>query len=427
MERITSHSSKHSEDINKALQWQPKPLRTRKRNETIMRTLMLIALYCTISFLFILAGSIINNAFGYVLFTYEIHPTEFSQGGEINELSHAKKIAILKENLRERVYITLDRKKPMEKRSSQDLSAIIFSRVLKASVLEAYSLFESLFQRGQLIENALTYPNADLIFRSWISPRFIRGEQSTNPLESGIWGAITGSVGVILVTILFSFPLGIGTAVYLCEYMPRSRWKNLLQINIYNLSGVPSIIYGLLGLVVFVRVFLPITSGQLFGFTSGAATDSGRTILSAGLTLTLLILPVIVINTQEAILSVPTYIKQASYGLGATKWQTVWHHIIPYCIGRILTGTILSVSRAIGETAPLVVVGASTFLTIVPNSIFSKYTTLPIQIYQWSARPQQEFQNLAAGAILVLLTIMLTLNFIAIMYRKRVQKKLARL
>ncbi len=415
---------KQTHPVDRA-EWNPKPLATRKRNTFIMRTLMVIALYCTVSFLFILIGSILNNAFGYVIFAYEVHPTEIAATQSIQDLSKEKKIAILKEHLRERVYATLDRKKAMERRSDTDLSMIIFTRVLKASVVEAYSVLESLFQRKEIFATLAEHANADLSYRSWITARFIAGEQSTNPLETGIKGAIIGSLFVILVTILFSLPLGIGSAVYICEYMPSSRWKNLLQINIYNLSGIPSIIYGLLGLVIFVRIMVPLTSGQLFGFGAGS-TESGRTILSAGLTLTLLILPVIVINAQEAILAVPSYIKQASYGLGATRWQTVWHHVIPYCMGRILTGTILAVSRAIGETAPLVVVGASTFLTIIPQNIFSKYTALPIQIYQWAARPQQEFQHLAAGAIIILLAIMLLLNSIAIFYRIRLNKNLER-
>jgi phosphate transport system permease protein len=153
-------------------------------------------------------------------------------------------------------------------------------------------------------------------------------------------------------------------------------------------------------------------------------TANGRTILSAGLTLGLLILPLIIINAQEAIRAVPSSLRQASYGLGATQWQTIWHHVLPNALPGILTGTILSISRAIGETAPLVVVGASTFITVDPAGPFSKFTTLPIQIYQWTSRPQDEFRNIAAAAIIVLLFMLLTLNASAVLLRNRYSRRL---
>ncbi|MEK6221153.1 MAG: ABC transporter permease subunit, partial [Chloroflexota bacterium] len=180
----------------------------------------------------------------------------------------------------------------------------------------------------------------------------------------------------------------------------------------------PSIIYGMLGLSIFVRGMETITSGAFFGYAD-AATANGRTLLSAGLTLGLLILPLIIINSQEAIKAVPSTIKQASVGLGATTWQTIWHHVLPSALPGILTGAILSISRAIGETAPLVVVGASTFIKIDPDSIFSKFTTLPIQIYQWTARPQEEFRSIAAAAIIVLLIMLLSMNAVAVILRNR--------
>jgi phosphate transport system permease protein len=198
--------------------------------------------------------------------------------------------------------------------------------------------------------------------------------------------------------------------------------NRVIQVNINNLSGVPSIIYGMLGLAIFVRLLEPMTSGTLFG-AADPTTANGRTILSAGLTLGLLILPVIIINAQEAIKAVPSSLRQASYGLGATRWQTVWHHVLPSALPGILTGTILSVSRAIGETAPLVVVGASTFITVDPSGPFSKFTTLPIQIFQWTARPQDVFRNIAAAAILVLLVLLLGMNASAILLRNRFSRR----
>ena len=231
--------------------------------------------------------------------------------------------------------------------------------------------------------------------------------------------AILGSLWTILVTILFALPIGVGAAIYLEEYAPDTWFNRLIQTNISNLAGVPSIIYGMLGLAVFVRMLEGITSGRLFGVVGDPTTANGRTIISAGLTLGLLILPLIIINAQEAIRAVPRSLREASYGIGATRWQTIWHHVLPNAIPGILTGTILAVSRAIGETAPLVVVGASTFIVQDPSGPFSKFTTLPIQIYQWTARPQEEFRNLAAAAILVLLVLLIALNATAVFLRNR--------
>jgi phosphate transport system permease protein len=234
---------------------------------------------------------------------------------------------------------------------------------------------------------------------------------------------------VIAITIVVALPLGVAAAIYLEEYAtmvanPTLRRINaVIQTNINNLAGVPSIVYGLLGLAVFVRALEPITSGTAFGIAD-PTTANGRTIISAGLTLALLILPIIIINAQEAIRAVPQSLRQAGMGLGATKWQTIWSHVLPNAIPGILTGNILAVSRALGETAPLVVVGVSTFITFDPTSPFSKFTTLPAQIYQWTSRPQDEFRNIAAAAIIVLLVLLLTLNAAAVLLRNRYAKEL---
>jgi phosphate transport system permease protein len=177
-----------------------------------------------------------------------------------------------------------------------------------------------------------------------------------------------------------------------------------------------------LGLAIFVRTLEPLTSGKIFGLVD-PTTANGRTVLSGGLTLGLLVLPIIIINAQEAIRAVPRSLRNASFGVGATKWQTVWSHVLPTAIPGILTGTILAVSRAIGETAPLVVVGASTAISFDPNSPFSKFTTLPMQIYQWTSRPQDEFRSLAAAAILVLLVLLLSLNASAVLLRNRFSRR----
>jgi phosphate transport system permease protein len=251
---------------------------------------------------------------------------------------------------------------------------------------------------------------------------FLRRQQSSDPVLAGVRTAILGSLWTIAITILVGFPLGVMAAIYLEEYAADNWINRIIQTNINNLAGVPSIIYGILGLAIFVRVLEPFTSGTLFG-VADPTTANGRTIMSAGLTLALLVLPLIIINSQEAIRAVPGSLRNASYGIGATKWQTVWHHVLPNAMPGILTGTILAVSRAIGETAPLVVVGASTAISFDPSSPFSKFTTLPIQIYQWTARPQEEFRAIAAAAILVLLAMLLTLNAAAILLRNRFSRK----
>jgi phosphate transport system permease protein len=180
----------------------------------------------------------------------------------------------------------------------------------------------------------------------------------------------------------------------------------------------------MLGLAIFVRLLEAFSSGAMFGAVDAGTTANGRTIISAGLTLGLLILPIIIIASQEAIRAVPSSLRQASFGLGATKWQTIWHHVLPNALPGVMTGTILSMSRAIGETAPLVVVGASTFITVDPSGPFSKFTVLPIQIYQWTSRPQDEFRNIAAAAIIVLLVLLLTMNATAVLLRNRYSKEL---
>ncbi|MFW5684395.1 MAG: phosphate ABC transporter permease PstA, partial [Spirochaetota bacterium] len=239
---------------------------------------------------------------------------------------------------------------------------------------------------------------------------------------AGVRTAILGSIWMILITVAVAFPLGVGAAIYLEEYARDNPINRVIQVNIYNLAGVPSIIYGLLGLAVFVRLLGPITSGAIFG-ASATSDPTGRTVLSAGLTLALLILPIIIISSQEAIRAVPQSLRDSSYGLGATKWQTIWHHVIPASFDRILTGTILAVSRAAGDTATLVLTGAATVIFVDPKSLFTQFTALPIQIYQWSARPQGAFRNVAAAAIIVLLVLLLSMNAFAIITRDRIRRR----
>lgn len=235
---------------------------------------------------------------------------------------------------------------------------------------------------------------------------FIRGFSSRRASQAGIWHALTGSIVVIIVTAALAVPVGVATAIYLEEYGTRSFVARLIEINITNLAAVPSIIYGLLGLGLFVRML-----------------GLGRSVLAGGATLALLVLPVVILSTREALRSVPKSLREGSYALGATKWQTIWYQVLPVAMPGILTGLILALSRAIGETAPLITIGAVTFITFAPDSLRSPFTVLPIQIFSWVSRPQVEFHANAAGAIIVLLALLLTMNATAIWLRDRYQKK----
>lgn len=338
--------------------------------------------------------------------------------GDLSELPKATLVTILEANVSAGLLRRLESEKPIAERSQEEIYALVMERVVESEIVKSWTLMDSIFLRSDIESEVATVPNAELTFRNWLTYNFIVSPQSSQPEFAGVRTAILGSLWVILVTILFSLPIGVGAAVYLEEYAENNRFNRLIETNINNLAGVPSIIYGMLGLVIFVRALETLTSGKFLG-VADPTTANGRTIVSAGLTLGLLILPLLIINAREAIRAVPSSLRQASYGLGATKWQTTWNHVLPGALPGILTGTILAISRAIGETAPLVVIGASTFIMVDPNGPFAKFTTLPIQIYQWTSRPQDEFRHLAAAAILVLLVLLLTLNATAVILRNR--------
>jgi phosphate transport system permease protein len=370
--------------------------------------------------------NIANGAFGLIAVEYRVDPDDLAINGvELVDMDKEMLLVVLEENVSAGLFRQLGREMPFDERSRDEIYDIIVERVLRPKVMESYPLIDSLLKRNQIIEEAQRlYPKAEIEFKSWLTSRFLVTPQSSDPVRAGVRTAILGSLSIIAITILIAFPLGVGAAIYLQEYADtEKRINRLIQTNINNLAGVPSIIYGMLGLAVFVRALEPLTSGALLGFLDADTTASGRTIVSAGATLALLILPVIIINAQEAIKAVPPSLREAAYGLGATRWQTVWNHVLPVALPGIMTGTILSVSRAIGETAPLVVVGASTFITFDPSSPFSKFTALPIQIYQWTARPQPEFRNIAAAAIIVLLIMLLSMNAFAILIRNRFSRR----
>jgi len=224
--------------------------------------------------------------------------------------------------------------------------------------------------------------------------------------KAGIKAALIGSLWLMAVVAPVSIILGVGTAIYLEEYAKKNKINDFIRMNISNLAGVPSIVFGLLGLTIFVRMM-----------------DLGKSILAAGFTMSLLILPVIIVAAQEAIRAVPNEQREASYGMGATKWQTILRVVLPAAIPGILTGSILALSRAIGETAPLVVIGIPVILQFLPNGLLSQFTALPMQIYDWAKRPQEAFQYVAAAGILVLMTVLLLMNSIAIYIRNKFQKR----
>jgi phosphate transport system permease protein len=275
-------------------------------------------------------------------------------------------------------------------------------RHFRDRLLAAFGLLATLL--GLIALGALLYDVLrDGVGRlSW---QFLTSYPSRRPADAGIFPALIGSFFVIALTAAIAIPVGVAAAVHLEEYGTRGRLSRIIEINIANLAGVPSIIYGLLGLGLFVRVM-----------------EMGRSVLAGACTLALLVLPVVILSTREALRAVPFSLREASYALGATKWQTTWHQVLPAALPSILTGLILSLSRAIGETAPLITIGALTYVPFVPADIWSPFTVLPIQIFNWVSRPQAAFAENAAAGIVVLLGMLLVINATAIVLRDRLQR-----
>jgi phosphate transport system permease protein len=409
----------------------------------------------------VLVAHIVNNAFGLVVITNRVAPSTLSEQ-PLEELSNEQLVAILQENVANRTRVIIrDRLSQVDPAifttepvvdalagstlpeglttetindlsdeqiafilannlDSNQLVDLINEQIVQPTIVATWQLIPSIFDRQTIEEEAATkHEEGHLEFRSWVNGDFVTSSASSRVTTAGLRTALLGTAWIMLITVVVSLVLGVGAAIYLEEYSTGSRIEQFLEINIRNLAAIPSVIYGMLGLAVFVRVLNDITSGQAFG------TDNinGRTVLSAGLTLALLILPNLIVTSQEALRAVPRTVREASFGLGATRWQTVSRQVLPAAIPGILTGVILSVSRAIGETAPLLVVGASTFIAVDPNGPFSKFTVVPIQIFQWTAEPDQTWRNAAAAAIIVLLAVMMLLNLTAIILRNRLSKE----
>ena len=239
----------------------------------------------------------------------------------------------------------------------------------------------------------------------WLTPHFLTNFPSRRASQAGIYAAIWGSFWIMILTALISVPIGIATAFYLEEYMPQGKFSDLVQVNIATLAGMPSIIYGLLGLAIFVR-----------------ALGMGKSLLAGALTLSLLILPVIVISAQGAIRAVPRTLRDAAYALGARKWQVTLGQVLPAAAPGIMTGIILALSRAMGETAPLILIGALSYVAFVPEGINDSFTVLPVQIFNWAGRPSEDFHGIAAAGIIVLMVFLLVLNLAAIVIREKAQR-----
>ncbi|MEK5216118.1 phosphate ABC transporter permease PstA [Psychrobacillus sp. FSL H8-0487] len=270
----------------------------------------------------------------------------------------------------------------------------IFKTIFLAATLFALLVLGVLFYR--IISQGVGY----------LTPEFFQNFGSRVPEKAGIKAALVGSIWLMCVVAPVSIILGVGTAIYLEEYATKNKLNNFIRMNISNLAGVPSVVFGLLGLTIFAR-----------------ALALGNSVLAAGFTMSLLILPVIIVGSQEAIRAVPQDVREASYGMGATKWQTIINIVLPSAIPGIITGAILALSRAVGETAPLVVIGIPVIVHFLPDNLLSQFTALPMQIYDWAKRPQEAFQYVSSAGILVLMIFLLLMNSVAIFIRNKFQKR----
>ena len=260
-----------------------------------------------------------------------------------------------------------------------------------------------------------------------LSTEFLTNYPSRRPGEAGVKAALWGSIWVCAICALTAIPVGLGTAVWLEEFAPRSRLTSFVKLNISNLAGVPSIVYGILGLTAFVRLFgavsadQPLTVGDPESFFF-LQLPLGHGVLAGGLTLMLVVLPIVIVSSQEALRSVPRSLRAGAMALGATRWQATWSITLPAALPMVLTGAILAISRAIGEAAPILVLGVPLFIRSVPNNLASDFTVLPLQIYNWANRPGEAFHELAAAAIIVLLAVLLTFNAVAVVIRQRLHR-----
>jgi phosphate transport system permease protein len=439
----------------------------RTRRGFLVRSLFLLALIIAVVALVTLLYTIINDSFGLVAIVNQQEPEDIvaslghdSEETGLGDLSHDELVSILQGGVSTNVGRRLERDQRFYEdrlvfeseavfaevcssaeppagcdaapRDQASVLQLVQERIVQPDIIDVEELVPSLtspeeFQQRveQIFINSperfgeYTFDQVQFEWRAWLNPTFVRTPASGTPETAGIRTAVLGSFWIVVITVLFAVPVGVGAAVYLEEFARPSRLNDFVQTNINNLAGVPSIVYGMLGLAILVRALEPLTSGRVFGVENA----NGRTLISAGITLALLTLPVVIIASQEALKAVPNSLRQAGMGLGATKWQTVRSQVLPVAVPGILTGVILAVARAIGETAPLILVGAASFFTADPTGPFSRYTALPIQIFQWTSLPQVEWKHLAAAASLFLLIMLLILNAGAVILRNRYSRR----
>lgn len=285
---------------------------------------------------------------------------------------------------------------------------------------------DKLFYRSTLVSTSVGFVALAILLAGvlieglpWLSWDFLTGFPSRTPAKAGFKAAIWGSLWVIGLTTLITVPIGVAGAIYLEEYSRRGRFHKLVELLVANLAGVPSILYGMLGLIAFVRMFQDHSVSTTF---LGIHLPFGRSVLAGACTLSLLVLPVLTIASREALRAVPDSLRQAAFGLGTTRWQCVRHHVLPAAMPGILTGVVLSISRALGETAPLVMMGALTYVAFTPKSVYDPFTAMPIQIFNWASRPQADFQSVAAAGIIILLAVLLGMNAVVVLLRNRAER-----
>lgn len=282
----------------------------------------------------------------------------------------------------------------------QFVRLIVAGLILPLGIIAAGWFWSNRLRRPSLLLPVIA--TAAWVVYLFLDPFFLSSYPSRLPAQAGLFSAITGTLYMMVITAAVAFPLGVGAAIYLEEYARRNWFSRMIQVNISNLAGVPSIIYGLLGLQVFVRVL-----------------EFERSVLAGACTMALLVMPIIIVSAQEALRTVPPSMREAAYAVGATRWQVVRFHVLPYAFGGMLTGNILAMSRAIGETAPLIAIGALTFIAFLADSPTDDFTVMPIQVFNWVTRPQSGFHEIAASGIIVLMLVLLVMNAAAIIMRQR--------
>lgn len=361
---------------------------------------------------------IANDAAGFVLVAYLRQPP-----ANRAELTVADRVALLEAEASPGVLRRLESEEPLGDRTSDELDALLDQFVFQSTVVQTWSIVDSVFRRDEIEAIAAQVPGAELRMHSWVNPSFLVRPLNRRPLQTGIRTALLGSLWIVALSMAIAFPVGVATAVFLTEYATAGWFTRFVRVNVETMASVPSIIYGILGLALFVRTLGSVTSGAFLGTGDGSA--AGRTILSAGLTLAILVLPAIIINVRDILENVPPGYREACYSVGARRSTVVMRRILPSVGGQLVTVLLLGISRVIGETAPLLVIGAAAFITVDPSGIFSRFTSLPTQIFFWTSGLTGANRNLAAAAIVVLIVLSIGLNVVFVLIKRRLENRAA--